>query len=135
MNSQASTYAKELADHLRKIADEQEAIKDLINSAKDAGINTKALRKVAREMVMDSDKRAKLYDDEEQIDMFRFQVGLLDEKSDKSVAVASKVREQKFVEAVQGLDELAGSNISGDYLEIREKLRSNEVAKAKVAAE
>ncbi len=135
MNSPASTYAKELADHLRKIADEQEAIKDLINSAKDAGINTKALRKVAREMVMDSDKRAKLYDDEEQIDMFRFQVGLLDEKSDKSVAVASKVREQKFVEAVQGFDELAGSNISGDYLEIREKLRSNEVAKAKVAAE
>lgn len=134
-NAEIKTYAKELAGKLNSIAALQDEAKDIIASAKDAGINTKALRKVARELVMDSDKRAKLYDDEEQIDMFRFQVGLLDEKSDKSVAVASKVREQKFVEAVQGFDELAGSNISGDYLEIREKLRSNEVAKAKVAAE
>lgn len=75
-NSPITTYAKELSDHLRKIADEQEAIKDLINSAKDAGINVRALRKVAKELIMDSDKRKKLYDDEDQLQLFREDVGL-----------------------------------------------------------
>lgn len=75
-NSEITTYARELANHLRAIGTEQEAIKDLVNSAKDAGLNVKALRKVAREMVMESDKRAKLYDDEAQLEMFREAVGL-----------------------------------------------------------
>jgi len=75
-NAQIATYARELADHLREIASTQDAIKDLIGSARDAGINVKALRKVAREMVMESDKRAKLYEDEHQLEMFRETVGL-----------------------------------------------------------
>lgn len=75
-NSDLKTYASELADHLREIANTQDAIKDLIGSARDAGINVKALRKVAREMVMESDKRAKLYEDEDQLSLFREQVGL-----------------------------------------------------------
>ncbi len=75
-NIQITAYAEELSNHLRKIADEQEVIKDLINSAKDAGVNVRALRKVAREMVMDSDQRAKLYDDEHQLEMFRSELGL-----------------------------------------------------------
>ena len=75
-NSDLKTYASELANHLREIASVQEIVKDLIASAKDAGINTKALRKVAREMVMESDKRAKLYDDEDQLSLFREMVGL-----------------------------------------------------------
>ncbi len=75
-NSDLKTYASELAGHLREIANVQEIVKDLIASAKDAGINVKALRKVAREMVMESDKRAKLYEDEDQLSLFREQVGL-----------------------------------------------------------
>lgn len=75
-NAQIATYARELADHLREIASTQDAIKDLIGSARDAGINVKALRKVAREMVMDSDKRQKLYDDEDQLALFRDELGL-----------------------------------------------------------
>jgi uncharacterized protein (UPF0335 family) len=75
-NTHISVYARELAGHLREIASTQEIIKDLIASAKDAGINVKALRKVAREMVMDSDKRQKLYDDEDQLALFRDELGL-----------------------------------------------------------
>lgn len=75
-NAELKTYASELAGHLREIANVQEIVKDLIGSAKDAGINVKALRKVAREMVMESDKRAKLYEDEDQLSLFREQVGL-----------------------------------------------------------
>ena len=75
-NSDIKTYASELANHLREIASVQEIVKDLIASARDAGLNVKALRKVAREMVMESDKRAKLYEDEDQLSLFREQVGL-----------------------------------------------------------
>lgn len=75
-NTQITAYAEELAGKLTSIASLQSEAKDLINSAKDAGINTRALRKVARELVMDSDKRAKLYNDEDQLEMFRADVGL-----------------------------------------------------------
>ena len=74
--TQISTYARELADQLREIAKVQEAVKDLIASAKDAGVNPRALRKVARELVMQTDKRASLYEDEEQLSLFRTEVGL-----------------------------------------------------------
>ena len=74
--TQISAYARELADQLREIAKVKEAVKDLIASAKDAGVNPRALRKVAREMVMESDKRASLYEDEEQLSLFRTEVGL-----------------------------------------------------------
>ena len=74
--TQISAYARELADQLREIAKVQEAVKDLIASAKDAGVNPRALRKVAREMVMESAKRASLYEDEEQLSLFRTEVGL-----------------------------------------------------------
>ena len=74
--TQISAYARDLADQLREIAKVQEAVKDLIASAKDAGVNPRALRKVAREMIMESDKRASLYEDEEQLSLFRTEVGL-----------------------------------------------------------
>lgn len=75
-NAQIATYARELAARLRDIANTQDAIKDLIGSARDAGINVKALRKVARELLMETDKRDKLYEDEDQLEMFREAVGL-----------------------------------------------------------
>lgn len=70
-------YAQQLAAQLREIETIQEAIKDIVASAKDAGINPRALRKVAREMCLDSDKRAKLYEDEDQLSLFRTEVGLV----------------------------------------------------------
>lgn len=75
-NTHISVYARELAGHLREIASTQEIIKDLIASAKDAGINVKALRKVAREMTLEREKREKIYEDEAQLSMFRDEVGL-----------------------------------------------------------
>lgn len=75
-NTHISVYARELAGHLREIASTQEIIKDLIASAKDAGINVKALRAAAREIIMDSEKRAKKYEDENQLCMFRDALGL-----------------------------------------------------------
>ena len=75
-NSDLKTYASELAGHLREIANVQEIVKDLIASAKDAGINVKALRKVAREMTLEREKREKIYEDEAQLSMFRDEVGL-----------------------------------------------------------
>jgi len=75
-NVQEVTYAKELVPHLRTIADAQEAIKELMGSAKDAGLNAKAIRKAASEMIMDSDKREKRYEDERQLDWLRDQLNL-----------------------------------------------------------
>ncbi len=75
-NTQITAYAEELAGKLTSIASLQLEAKDLINSAKDAGVNVRALRKVAREMVMDSEKRAKLYEDEGQLEMFRAELVL-----------------------------------------------------------
>jgi uncharacterized protein (UPF0335 family) len=74
--SQIKKYATELAVYLTDIANAQQAVKDYLASAKDAGIDPKALRKVAREIIMESDKRAKLYDDEDQLSLFRTEVGL-----------------------------------------------------------
>ena len=76
-NANITTYAKQAASILQEISEAQERLKDIMGSAKGAGLNVKALRKVAREMCMDTDKRDKLYDDEDQIDMFRSVVGLI----------------------------------------------------------
>lgn len=75
-NSEIQTYAKQLSAILSEVAELQEQAKDVVASAKDAGLNVKALRKVAREMLMDSDKRKKIYDDEGQTDLFRSECGL-----------------------------------------------------------
>lgn len=78
-NAEIETYAKQYASVLQEIAEAQERGKDLIASAKDAGVNVKALRKVAREMVMGYSKRKKLYEDEAQLEMFREACGLTKE--------------------------------------------------------
>lgn len=61
---------------MREIDEARELLKDVLQSAKDAGINTKALRKVAREMTLEREKREKIYEDEAQLSMFRDEVGL-----------------------------------------------------------
>ncbi len=75
-NSQEAEYANQLRPYLVEIETAKGAITDLLASAKDAGLNVKAIRAAAREMLMDSDKRARKYEDEDQLDLLRDALGL-----------------------------------------------------------
>lgn len=75
-NSQEAEYARELIPHMQAIETIKGSIADLLASAKDAGLNVKAIRAAARESLMEADKRAKKYDDEEQLDLLRDALGL-----------------------------------------------------------
>lgn len=75
-NSQEAEYARKIATELASIEQHQEAIKDYKASAKDAGLNIRAISKAAAEMRMDPDKRAKKYEDEDQLDLLRDALGL-----------------------------------------------------------
>ena len=75
-NAELTTYARQAAAHMREIDEARELLKDVLQSAKDAGINVKALRRVAKEMTMEHEKREKIYEDEAQLSMFRDEVGL-----------------------------------------------------------
>ena len=48
--------------------------------AEQQGTSAKTLRKVAKEMIMDSSKLQKRFDDEDQLSLFRDAVGLLEQK-------------------------------------------------------
>lgn len=69
-DNQYATYARQLADAKRETAEAKQAEKDLEASATDAGLNIRAIRRAAKELLMDADKRAKLYDDA-QLDLLR----------------------------------------------------------------
>jgi hypothetical protein len=74
-NANIKQFAEELSDVFIKAEDlKVEA------AAKEAGVNVKALRKVAKELTMQADKLAARYADEEQLDMFRAQVGIFKRK-------------------------------------------------------
>ena len=75
-NSQEAEYARKIASELAGIEVHQENIKAYRASAKDAGCNVKAINKAAAELRMDSDKRAKRYADEDQLDLLRDALGL-----------------------------------------------------------
>lgn len=74
--NQISTYAKQLAGILSEISELQTQAKDVVASAKDAGLNVSALRKVARELNLENEKREQIYEAENQLDFFRSAVGL-----------------------------------------------------------
>lgn len=74
--SQEKKFADELSSVLSQIEDLKIEAKAIIDAANDAGVNTKALRMVAKEMLMDSAKLMQKFDDEDQLEMFRDQVGL-----------------------------------------------------------
>ena len=76
-NTNIKTYATELAQILSDIEDKRVEAKAILDAAKEAGINTRALSKLAKEMNTESDKLRKKYDDEEQLELFREQVGIL----------------------------------------------------------
>jgi len=69
-------YAEQLSDVYLRMEDCKAEAAAIIEAAKDAGVDVKALRKVAKELTMPSDKLSKRFEDEAQIDMFRDEVGL-----------------------------------------------------------
>lgn len=75
-NSQEAEYARIIANHLAAIETEQQHIKDIKGSAKDAGLNVRAISKAAAELRMDPYKREKRYADEDQLDLLRDALGL-----------------------------------------------------------
>lgn len=68
--------ASELASIFTQIKALQMDASELVAAAAEQGISPKAIRKAAKEINMDTDKRAKLYEDERQLDMFRREIGL-----------------------------------------------------------
>jgi uncharacterized protein (UPF0335 family) len=80
-------YAEALSDILMQIEDLKVQAKSIAEDAKESGVSTRALNKVAREMIMDSTKLQRRLEDEQQIDLFRDEVGLLRRKG-----LASNVR-------------------------------------------
>lgn len=73
-------FANQLSSILMQIEDLKIEAKAIVDAAGEAGINTKALRRVAKELTMDAAKLAQRFDDEYQIDMFRDEVGLKQRK-------------------------------------------------------
>ena len=78
--STINEHARKIAGLMSQIEDIKVEMKAATEIAEQQGVDPKALRKVAKEMIMDSAKLAKRLDDEEQLDMFRSAVGLLEKK-------------------------------------------------------
>ena len=78
-------YANQLSSILMQIEDLKIEARAIVDAAAEAGINTKALRKVSKELTMDAAKLAQRFDDEDQLEMFRSDVGL---KQRKGLALA-----------------------------------------------
>lgn len=80
MSAEVIKYTIECARLLSEIESIKEQIKGLSAAAKKAGVNVKAMRKAAKELITDSDKLAMKYEDEAQLDMFRAACGILKRK-------------------------------------------------------
>lgn len=76
MRERAEAYAALLA----KIDDIKAEMKAIEELAADSGMNVRAMKKVAKEINTDSDKLARKYEDEAQLDMFRAACGILKRK-------------------------------------------------------
>jgi len=75
-NKAIRTYAEELSNLMMQIEDLKVEAKAVVDKAKDEGINTKALKKVAKELCTDPTKLAAKYEDEEQLEMFRDELNI-----------------------------------------------------------
>ena len=78
--SQIKEYSDQYADILIAIDDLRVELKAIEDAAKEAGINIKAMRKVAKELTMESAKLTKRLEDEDQLSLFRDEVGLIQRK-------------------------------------------------------
>lgn len=95
-NSNVTTFAEQLAEIYERMADAKLEADALIDAAKDSGMGPKdiaALRKVAKEILMQPDKLADKYAAEEQLDMFRAQVGIFKRKGLSEIDSAKTVTE------------------------------------------
>lgn len=79
-NANVRKYADELSDVLIEIEAYKIKAASIVEAAKEAGVCPKNLRKVAKELITDSSKLADKYAAEEQLDMFRAQVGIFKRK-------------------------------------------------------
>ena len=70
-------FASELHQVLSDIEDKKLEAKAILEAAKEQGINTKALSKVAKEMLQDREKLQAKFEDEAQLSLFREESGLL----------------------------------------------------------
>lgn len=67
-------FANELSDVMRRMADLKTEEKDILQAIKDSGITGKkfkALKKAAKEMIMDSTKLQERFEEEDQLELFR----------------------------------------------------------------
>ena len=74
------TYAQQIADCLSRMDDIKVEMASIVDAAKAEGIDAKALRRVAKELNMDREKLERVLNAEEQLDLFRSEVGLLRRK-------------------------------------------------------
>lgn len=115
-NTNIKTYATELAQILSDIEDRRVEAKSILEAAKEAGINTRALSKLAKEMNTDSDKLRKQFEFDEQLDLFRAESGLFRMKgldtTEKASAAFRMVGERKLQASAQALDAVAGTSIA-----------------------
>lgn len=70
-NSNVKQYADELSDVMIEIEAQKLKASGIVEAAKEAGICPKNLRKIAKELIMDSSKLAAKYEAEEQLELFR----------------------------------------------------------------
>ena len=78
--SQIKEYSDQYADILIAIDDLRVELKAIEDAAKEAGINVKAMKKVAKELTMEASKLAKRFEEEIQLDLFRAAVALIHRK-------------------------------------------------------
>lgn len=72
--------AEQLADVFEQMEDLKCKVRAIVDTAKDKGMNVKALRKAAKELLTDSTKLAKQYEDEAQLELFRSALDLYSRK-------------------------------------------------------
>lgn len=75
-NSSLVQFAEQLSDVMMRQQDLKVEVDAIVDAAKEAGIDTKALRKLAREMITEPDKLARKYADEEQLALFREEIDI-----------------------------------------------------------
>lgn len=96
--------AEALADVFQQIADLQLEAKAILDEAKEAGENVKALRAVAKELITDAAKLEKKFDDEEQLEFFREAVQIRKRKGLDSSASGKVESRRGMVSDVNHLD-------------------------------
>lgn len=75
-NNAINVHAKRVSALLSQIEDLKIELKAATEIAEQQGINPKVLRKVAKEMIMESTKLAKRMEEEQQLSFFRDVVGV-----------------------------------------------------------